>query len=116
MDTAAVKKALGQAIKAWDDFIGATGIDTDFRLHTGERFSLRVVRRRKADEDITDGLQQKGFEIQFMASQWVRLAPAGRRPEKGDQVTMEGRRHAIETAKLVSYDNTEIGYVARVLG
>jgi hypothetical protein len=112
----ALRTAVNDAITAWDSSINAIGVNTTFTLHTGETFTIKTVRRKKPDENMTEGLQQKGFEIQFMAKNWVANAPAGRHPEKGDQLSMAGRRHAIESSKLVEAAGVSIGYIARVMG
>lgn len=105
-----------QAVSAWDSLIQSGGTPADWRLRDGTQFQLQIVRRSKPDENMTEGLQQQGFEIQFMASRWGAVAPPGRGPEKGDQVTLHGRRHAVERAKLVTVGGVDVGYIARVLG
>lgn len=103
------------AVTAWDGFLQSAGIPAEFLLHdTKARFTLNVARRKKMPENVTSGVQQKGFEIQFMGFRWNAAAP--RPPEKGDQVTVEGRRHAIESVTPHSIGTTVVGYVARVLG
>jgi hypothetical protein len=116
MNPAQVQAAMSQAVTVWANLISTVGVDSEFRLRDGTRFTIKTVRRRKPDEPLTDGIHQKGFEIQFMARDWSAAAPPGVRPEKGDQVVMVGRRYAIETSKLTQYGTLEIGYVCRVLG
>jgi hypothetical protein len=93
-----------------------SGNNTAFTLHTGEKFTIKTVRKKKPDENITEGLQQNGFELQFMAKRWSASAPVGRNPEKGDQVVVDGRRFALESSKAITYGDIRIGYIARVLG
>jgi hypothetical protein len=116
MNSAQIQAAMNQAVIVWANLINTVGVDTEFRLRDKTSFTIKTVRRRRSDEELTDGIHQKGFEIQFMARDWVAAAPAGTRPEKGDQIVMAGRRYAIETSKLTQYGTLEIGYVCRVLG
>lgn len=104
------------AISTWKQFLHETGVDADFVLRSGETFRIKVVRKVRPDRDMTDGLVQQGFDVQFMYSDWHAQAPAGRGPEKGDQLTMAGRRHAIEYHKLHQIASSPVGYVCRVRG
>lgn len=116
LNPAQIRNALNTAITQWETVITAMGLDSQFTLHSGEQFTIKVIRRKKIDENITEGLQQHGFEIQFLAKHWDQNAPTGRAPEKGDQLIMAGRRHAIESSKLIQYGTARIGFVARVVG
>jgi hypothetical protein len=96
--------------------MNAIGVPTEFRLHSGERFTVKVAKKKRPDENLSDGLQQKGFELQVLAKEWRAKAPANRDPEKGDQIVTAGRRHALENASKVQYGSIEIGFVCRVVG
>lgn len=109
-----IQQAVQQAIDAFEMLLNSTGSPTEFSLRSGEVFTIPVVRRKKRIEEMTDGIQQKDFDIQFLHKHWT--VYAAREPEKGDQLTMAGRRHAIEKCfPVICYDIT-VGYVARVLG
>ena len=116
VNTTEIRQALDRAINEWEVLFNVMGVDTQFTLHTGEQFTVKAVRRKRADENLTDGLQQRTFEIQILARHWQAVAPAGRHPEKGDQIVMAGRRHALEASKLIEFANTQVGYISRVLG
>jgi hypothetical protein len=116
INVAQIQAALGQAVQAVDELITGVGVPAAFTLHTGETFTINVVRRKKPDETITEGLQQKGFELTLLAKHWRANAAAPRHPEKGDQLTMAGRRHAVETSKLITTAGMDVSYVLRVVG
>ena len=105
-----------KAINALDAEIQALGVDTQFTLRGGGTFTIRTLTSNKRDENLTEGLQQDGFDIKFMANRWRASAPATRWPEKGDQLLRNGRRHAIEFVYLQSAGTTEVGFICRVLG
>jgi len=105
-----------RAVNALDTEIQNLGVSTTFTLRSGETVTLHTLTSNKQDENITDGLQQEGFDIKFMANRWAAQAPTNRRPEKGDQLMRNGRRHALEFVYLQSAGTTEVGYICRVKG
>lgn len=111
-----IAQAVAQAIGAFSRIIREVGNQTEFRLRSGEVFTIYTAAHKRSDENLTAGIQQLGFQLKFMASDWTSAAPPGRAPEKGDQVVHMGRRHAIEWAKLISYNDTPIGWIVQVLG
>lgn len=106
--------AINKAVQMWEQFTNESGIDTQFTLRDGTQFTIKAVRKVRPDEKLTDGLLEQGFDVQFMHSHWH--ANAARGPEKGDQLVMAGRRHAIEFHKLHQIANVPVGYVCRVRG
>jgi hypothetical protein len=73
----------------------ANGATISVRLRDGTTFSIKGFEKRQAVEELTDGLVQQGYFVRVIASQWDNLA--GRSPDKGDQLTLYKRRHAIES-------------------
>lgn len=71
------------------------GADVDVTLRDGTTFRTKAFERRQTPEEMTDGLTQQGYYVRVVASDWD--AAAGRPPDKGDQLTLYGRRHAVES-------------------
>ena len=71
------------------------GLDADVRRRDRSQFATKVFERRYQGEELTDGLSQQDYRVRVVASDWDRLA--GGPPEKGDQITISGRRHAVES-------------------
>lgn len=104
-----------QLKRVFSEQIGSMGISADVTLHDGGvPFCVSVVRRRAPTENLTDGLQQNGERVSVMADPW--LDNARRAPQKGDQLTIDNHRYAIQTAKPVYGGETLIGYTLTVLG
>lgn len=82
----------------FDSVLQQEGTDTEFRLMSGEVFTLRARVRSSGEQDLTDGVSQDRRRVTVMAHRWDAAAPAGRSPQKGDQVVIDGRRHAVEEA------------------
>ena len=75
----------------------ANGPLATFTLRTtGEIFSLHVGTGRGQSRGITDGIDQERYRLRVIVEDWAGLAPVGRRPEKGDLVEVNGRRHRID--------------------
>lgn len=74
------------------------GSDADFVLRSGESFTIKASQGHRTDPELTDGLSQKQVRIRISALDWEAVAPVGRIPEKGDKVTMWGRKHTVENA------------------
>ena len=62
---------------------------------SGATFTIRGFEKRTTGEPLTDGIDQHQYFVRVIASQWD--AAAGGVPEKGDQLTVYGRRYAIES-------------------
>jgi hypothetical protein len=107
---------IDKAIASLDAEIESLGAPTEFTLRSGEVFTLKTLTSNRPDENITEGLTQQGFDIKFMAQRWAVAAPPNRRPEKGDQILREGRRHRIEYIYLQTGGIREVGYICRVIG
>lgn len=101
----------------FDTFIQNNGVDVSVRLRDGvTTFTIKGAMRRTSPENLTDGLQQHGERLSVMRSRWD--AGAGRTPNKGDQVTISGRRQAIMSWNPVEVPTTSdiIGYNLRLSG
>lgn len=107
---------INKAIKAFDDEIESYGVPTSFELRDGTTFTIKTLSNNRPDEPLTEGMVQRGFDVKFMAKRWKAVAPANRLPEKGDQFTRAGRRHAVEFVYTQSASNVDIGFICRVLG
>ncbi len=93
----------------------ASGVDAEVRLLDGvTTFKTKVTRRRAPVENLTDGLQQNANRVSLMAGPWI--ACAGRAPMKGDQLVIDGRRQAVQSAQPVYGGNELVGYTLTVLG
>jgi hypothetical protein len=87
------------------------------RTREGVLFEIRVIEGFKPSVvgDITAGLMQEDHVVKFMADEWDEKA--GRAPEKGDQITFKGKRHAIQDdPRSRGIADTTIIYVVRVRG
>jgi hypothetical protein len=71
------------------------GLDANVHRRDGQKFTIKIFERRSRVEELTDGLSQQGYRVRVISSDWERLA--GGPPEKGDQIMIAGRRHAIES-------------------
>ncbi|MFN2199967.1 MAG: hypothetical protein ACK2UO_02115 [Caldilineaceae bacterium] len=71
------------------------GLDARVRRRDLTEFDTKVFERRYRGTELTEGLTQQDYRVRVIASDWDRLA--GGPPEKGDQVTISGRRHAVES-------------------
>lgn len=100
---------------AFDSMIEANGQDVDVVLRDGiTTFSLKGVMRKAPVQNMTDGLQQEQDRLSVMRDRWD--AGAGRDPEKGDQVTLNGRRQAVQSVNAVGAGNRLIGFNLVLLG
>ena len=95
---------------AFDARIQADGVDCGFMLRSGETFTIRGVSRLQSEESRTDGLQIDQRKLSIMSHRWEAAAPAGRHPEKGDQVTVLEQRFAIDEADPVLVEQQRIGW------
>ncbi len=94
--------------------MAAQGTDADFTLRDGQTGTIKVAQGRLRDEDLTDGLQQKGFRLRCMADDWD--GAFTRSPEKGDRVELWGRRHSISSALHRGAADESLMYILVVLG
>lgn len=102
-------------ISDMDTFFQAEGQDVDVLLRDGvTTFTIKGMKAKLPVENLTDGLQQNAERMSVMASRWD--AGAGRAPEKGDQLTYDGRRQAIQSVSRALGGNQTIGYRLTVLG
>ena len=102
---------------AFDQMIEANGSDADVKLRDSTQFQMRMVERnRMPNSELTSGISQREFSALCMYHRWVAAAPADREPEKGDQITMNGRRKAVDSVGRVGPDATPIGYIMRFRG
>lgn len=102
--------------QAFDDMIENEGSLCEFRLRSGEVFSIKGVMRFTAEEQMTDGLSQDRRKLSIMADRWSAQAPPARDPEKGDQVVVDGRRHGIMEADPAVASGQRIGWRLRLTG
>lgn len=98
-----------------DAFFQANGDDVSVLLNDGvTTFTVKGLQRKTPAENLTDGLQQEGDRLSVMAARW--LAGAGRAPEKGDLVTTNGHRQAVQAVNRKTVSNLTIGYNLTILG
>ena len=71
------------------------GTTCNVLLRNRATFTIKGFEKRVNIEELTAGLTQQGYFLRVIASDWD--AKAGGPPEKGDQVTLYGRRHAIDS-------------------
>ena len=107
---------VAKLISDFDTVIQDVGTVCDFTLRSGEQFQLRGVKAGLADEVMTDGLNQGNIKLSVIATRWAAAAPAGRKPEKGDQVRILGHRYAVMTSEPAFMANTMVGYRMRLRG
>lgn len=108
---------LAPAVAAWDSFIQQNGNDTQVLLNDGvTTFTVKTAMRKRPVENLTDGLQQENDRLSVMASRWETGAGAGRMPEKGDILTINGRRQAIASANTVAMQDTLIAFNIELRG
>ena len=70
------------------------GLQVAVTLRDGSTFNIRGFERRRSGEELSDGLTQQDYWFRVVKADWDGLA--GRPPDKGDQLVIGGRRHAIE--------------------
>lgn len=92
----------------------AQGTDTDFKLVDGSTFTLKGIKGHKRDQDLTDGITQQGFKMRVLAPEWDDAA--GKEPSEGDQLTVAGRRHAIDTYHKLQQSDRPLMYVLVIKG
>ena len=100
----------------FDSAMQSEGSDCAFVLRSGEQFTIKGVLRFLPEVTMTDGLHQDRRKLSVMADRWEAAAPANRDPEKGDQVTVHGRRFAVEEADPATGGNQVIGWRLRLKG
>lgn len=104
-------------IDAFDQMIQTNGSTADVTLRNGTQFSMRMaLRGRNPNEPLTDGISERRAWAQFMASRWEAAAPADRDPEKGDHVTMNGRRRAISSVEVRAIDDVRVVFLILLEG
>lgn len=81
------------AVAKYHEAVLQNGTTLDVRLRTGETFTIKGTLGKLQPEDLTEGLTQQGYKLKIPAAHWD--AATDRPPEKGDQITMWGRRSAI---------------------
>lgn len=100
-----------QVISAFDAMIQGDGSDCTFTLRGGAAFTIKGVLRFTSENDLTAGLVQDNKKLSVMAHRWEKAVPvAGRIPEKGDQVTIDGHRYAIDEVNAALVSNVRIGW------
>ena len=99
-----------------DGVVQQEGTPADFRLRTGETFTLRARVRDGTDEALTAGLQQDTLTVTVLANRWETAAPPNRAPEKGDQITIAGKRHAIEDVRQRIAGSVPLTWTMRLKG
>jgi len=104
LDATKIRSAVAATRQAMDEAITAMGQTGQFRLRTGEVFSLPVALRFRQEQLLTDGISQDQRTCTFSASAWSTAAPAGQDPQKGDQVSVMNRRYAFDRV-----DPTDMG-------
>ena len=72
------------------------GSDDEVSLrNNGGVFTVKGSQGHRFDADMTAGLDQGQVRIRIAADHWDAQSP-GRQPQKGDALTMWGRRHMID--------------------
>lgn len=91
------------------------GTDALFDLRGGGTFTIKATTGYLNSQDITAGLQQRGFRIRVLTTEWDVASP-GRPPEKGDLVTIWGRQHGIDAVHHRGVADVSLMYVLTILG
>lgn len=102
--------------QAFDDLIQSEGHTCNFELRSGEKFAVKGALRFQAEDQLTDGINQDRRKLSIMASRWSAAAPPGRDPEKGDLVTVDGRRHRIMEADPALCSGQRLGWRIKLTG
>lgn len=106
---------LDAALGALKQVFAANGVTSQFDLLDGTSFTIMTTDGHLRDSEVTEGLNAGAFKLRVLASDWDVASP-GRPPRKGDQVTRNGRRHAVEAYHLRAMADTPIMYVMTVQG
>ena len=108
LDIPAVQSALSAAYLS----LGHRAI---IHLRDGPEIDIRVTTSALKPEDLTAGLQQSGLRVRLLAREWDDLSPV-RPPQKGDTITVLGRRYGIQTVHLRAMADIPLVYVFEALG
>lgn len=65
-----------------------------FTLRDGTQFTVQATDGFRRSLDLTDGLDVSQHIMRVLADDWDTRAP--RMPEKGDRLTYDGRRYAVQ--------------------
>ena len=87
INTGVIKAQLKQAFDA-------QGHTAAVVLKDGSTFSIKVTEGFRRDTSLTAGISAETHRIRFLADDWD--ANVTRPPEKGDQVSFNGHRYAIQ--------------------
>jgi len=112
-----MKVNMSQVLSQFDAMIEDNGSPAEFWLRDGQTtFTIQASDIGRVPADMTEGLQQDREVMRVMATRWHKVAGRDRRPEKGDQVIVGGKRYAIESARLRQFQGTPVGYVLVLRG
>jgi hypothetical protein len=101
---------------AFDSMINDAGSDCTFELYTGETFTVKGVLRFTPELGLTEGINHDSRKLSVMGKRWANVAPPDRFPEKGDQVTINGCKYAIEEADPAMVSGSMIGWRIKLRG
>lgn len=117
LDPQQIKAAALDARQKFEQGIAAMGGDCAFTLRgTGEKFSVKGVIKHQPEAELTGGINQDRRRLSVSDIDWSAAAPAGREPQKGDQVVIDGHRHAIMEADPVLMSGIRILWRIRLRG
>mgnify|MGYP001812655387 CR=1 FL=1 len=106
---------MASVANAVDSILQANGNTASVTLNDGvTTFTVKTGMRKRVGENLTDGLQQENDRLLVLASRWD--PEAGRAPEKGDQLTINGRRQAVEAVNSVGVGDTVWAYNLELRG
>jgi hypothetical protein len=106
---------LGNAKAALREMYSANGVPVDVRLRDGTEFEVKAFFGPLTERDLTAGAPQNGYRLRFLGETWDAASP-GRMPQKGDQITLHGRRSAIESVRLCGLGGEQLMYVVVMHG
>jgi|GEM_PF-4315013 len=88
---------IAQIQRHLDDGFENLGHTANVTLRSGETFDIKATVGFRREVGLTEGLAQNTERLKFRCSEWDAASP-GRAPQKGDQIVVQGRRHAIQAA------------------